>query len=224
MYPHLYKPLVDFIIALITSIILSPILLAVCILLLLTGEHQVFFRQPRLGLRNSKFKIWKYATMLKNSSQLGALSITVKNDPRVLPVGKILRKSKINEFPQIINVLTGDMSIVGPRPLVEETFDPYPDHVKAVIYKIKPGITGIGSIVFRHEERFFEKTNMTPNEFYASHIAPYKGDLEIWYQNHLSFRTDCIILFLTFWVLIVPESNLVYTVFKDLPAKPAELV
>jgi lipopolysaccharide/colanic/teichoic acid biosynthesis glycosyltransferase len=161
--------------------------------------------------------------MLKASPNLPGGLHTTKKDPRLMPMGGFLRKTKINELPQIINILKGDMSIVGPRPLVDKTFDPYPDYVKAKIYNVKPGLTGIGSIIFRDEERLLSETKMVVADYYALHIAPYKGELELWYQNHLSFTTDLLLIFLTAWVIIFPKSNLVYTVFKDLPLRPSYL-
>jgi lipopolysaccharide/colanic/teichoic acid biosynthesis glycosyltransferase len=125
--------------------------------------------------------------------------------------------TKINELPQLVNIFKGDMSIVGPRPLVDKTFDPYPDYVKENIYNVKPGLTGIGSIVFRDEERLLSECDMEMSEFYGKYIAPAKGDLEIWYQNHLSLWTDLMMIFLTAWVIVFPESNLLHKIFKDLP-------
>jgi lipopolysaccharide/colanic/teichoic acid biosynthesis glycosyltransferase len=116
MYIHFLKRLIDFILAIFALIILSPFLIPISIILLLTGEHEVFYLQKRVGYKNSRFKIWKFATMMKNSSKMGTGSLTLRNDPRVLPIGKFLRKTKINEYPQIINVLIGNMSFVGPRP------------------------------------------------------------------------------------------------------------
>jgi len=113
--------------------------------------------------------------------------------------------------------LLGDMSIVGPRPLVDKTFEPYPEHVKRVIYNVRPGLTGIGSIVFRDEERLLSESGMPMDVFYAQHIAPVKGELELWYQRHMSLRTDCLIIFLTAWVIVFPKSRLLHRVFKDLP-------
>lgn len=223
MYQHFFKRLIDFLLALIALAILSPILIPVVIGLLLTGEHYVFYFQKRIGYRNKTFNIWKFATMLKASPNLPGGLHTTKKDPRLMPMGSFLRKTKINELPQIINILKGDMSIIGPRPLVDKTFDPYPEHVKQNIYNIKPGLTGIGSIVFRDEERLLSETKMSASEFYAKHISPYKGELELWYQKHLSFYTDCMLVFLTGWVIVSPESNLVYRIFKDLPEKPDEL-
>ena len=198
-------------------------MIPVIIGLLLTGEHYVFYFQKRIGYKNKPFNIWKFATMLKASPSLAGGLHTTRKDPRVLPMGGFIRKTKINELPQVVNILKGDMSIVGPRPLVDKTFDPYPDHVKATIYNVKPGLTGIGSIVFRDEEGLLSNAGMPPHEFYAKHILPHKGELELWYQEHLSFYTDLMLIFLTAWIIVSPESNLVYTVFKDLPEKPAEL-
>ena len=153
MYQHLFKRIIDILLSLVALIILSPLLIPVCIGLLLTGEHYIFYFQKRIGYKNRDFYIWKFATMLKASPNLGTGLHTAKNDPRLMPLGGFLRKTKINELPQLINILIGDMSIIGPRPLVDKTFAPYPEHVKAVIYNVKPGLTGIGSIVFREDRK-----------------------------------------------------------------------
>ena len=223
MYTHFFKRIFDFILALIALIILSPFLIPISLILLLTGEHEVLYLQKRVGFKNSRFKIWKYATMMKNSSKMGTGSLTVRNDPRVLPIGKFLRQTKINELPQIINVLIGNISFVGPRHQMEVDFFKFPDHVQDVIYNSNPGITGIGSIIFRDEEKWISNAPVDKHVFYKEHIAPYKGELEIWYQNNLSFYTDFMLLFLTAWAIIAPESDLVYTVFNDLPVRPALL-
>lgn len=223
MYKHFFKRLIDFILSLLAIIILIPIWVPVCVALLLTGEHEVFYFQKRIGYKNRPFYIWKHATMLKNSENMKGGLHTTRNDPRVMPFGAFLRKTKLNELPQLINILKGDMSIVGPRPLVDKTYTPYPKHVQENIYNVNPGLTGIGSIVFRDEERLLSETPMPAAEFYAQHISPYKGELELWYQKHLSFYTDMMLIFLTAWVVIFPESVLPYKVFKDLPPKPSEL-
>ena len=144
---------------------------------------------------------------------------TTRRDPRILPMGGFLRKTKLNELPQLINILKGDMSVIGPRPLVDKTFAPYPEHVKAQIYNSKPGLSGIGSIIFRDEEKLLTETTMDKSEYYAQFISPYKGELELWYQKHLSFKTDILLIFLTVWVILSPESQLPFKVFKDLPKR-----
>lgn len=212
-----YKRLIDCALSFVALIVLSPLLIPICIALLLTGEHQVFYLQTRIGRYNKPFRIWKFATMLKNSENLPGGLYTTRGDARVLPLGRFLRLTKINELPQLLNILAGDMSIVGPRPLVEKTFYPYPLHIQERIYDVRPGLTGIGSIVFRDEERLLSESSQPPEQFYAEAIAPVKGELELWYQSHLSLRTDLLLIFLTAWVIVFPESNLVHAVFKDLP-------
>lgn len=218
MYSYI-KRFLDIVIALLAMIILSPILIPIIILLLLTGEHEVFFRQDRVGYHNKIFRIWKFATMLKNSPNMGHGDVTVRKDPRITPVGRFLRISKLNELPQIINILTGDMSLVGPRPLMKVGFDRYTDEMKEKVYQVKPGLTGIGSIVFRDEEMIITKSSLPPHETYRTMILPYKGALEIWYQHHISFYTDFMILFLTAWYIVFPNSNLVNKVFPSLPKR-----
>ena len=150
---------------------------------------------------------------------MGTGSITLRNDPRLLPLGKFLRKSKINELPQILNVLKGDMSLVGPRPLVDKTFTAYPEEIRYKVYDSIPGITGIGSVVFRDEEALISAATIPPHEFYEQVIAPYKGSLEIWYNQHKSFGVDGKILLLTAWAIVFPSGNLVNSFFPGLPTR-----
>jgi lipopolysaccharide/colanic/teichoic acid biosynthesis glycosyltransferase len=222
MYPYI-KRFFDFLLALLVLLVLSPLLIPIIIGLKLTGEGYIFYFQKRIGYKRKYFDIWKFATMLLDSPNLGTGSITLRNDSRITPMGGFLRRTKINELPQVINVLIGDLSIVGPRPLVDKTFNAYSDHVQNVIYDSKPGITGIGSIVFRDEENLISNAKIPPHEFYEKEIAPYKGALELWYQEHKSFYTDFMLIFLTAWVIIFSESKLTYKVFTDLPERPSSL-
>ena len=218
MYPVL-KRLLDILVALVILVVLSPLFIIIVIVLKFTGEGEVFYFQKRIGYRNRPFDIWKFATMLKNSPNIGTGLITLRNDPRVTWAGRFLRKSKLNELPQIINVLLGDMSLVGPRPLVQKTFDCYNDETRDRIYLSVPGITGIGSVIFRDEEQLVSSAPGDPHEFYRNVIAPYKGELELWYLENKSFWVDLVIMFLTLWVIVFPDSQLPYKVFKDLPRK-----
>jgi lipopolysaccharide/colanic/teichoic acid biosynthesis glycosyltransferase len=214
---QLVKRLIDLLIATIALILLSPVLIPSIIILLFTGEHTVFYFQKRVGYKNRFFDIWKFATMLKNSPNIGTGEITLRNDPRVTSFGKLLRITKINELPQIINVFKGDMSIVGPRPLMEVSVQLYPEEIRNKIYNCKPGMTGIGSLIFRDEEKMVSDA-ADPKAMYAK-IYPYKGRLEMWYQNHASLYTDFMIIFLTAWSILFPKNQLVGKVFKDLPAR-----
>jgi len=206
----------------ITILILSPILIPVIIGLKLTGEGYVFYKQERVGYENKPFLIWKFATMLKNSSKMPGGIMTTKNDPRITPMGGFLRKSKINELPQLFNIFFGHMSVVGPRPVMKVSFEAYPKEVQKVIYNVKPGLTGIGSIIFRDEEKLI--TDVKNNggdlwEFYKRKIYPFKGKLEIWYQNNKSFSLDIKLIFITAWVIFIPTSKLYKKWFKDLPKR-----
>ncbi len=210
------KRLFDFVMALLALTVLSPLLIPVIIGLLLTGEHYVFYFQERIGKGGKAFDIWKFATMLKNSPNIGTGTVTTRNDPRVLPMGKFLRKTKINELPQLINILIGNMSIIGPRPLVKKTYDLYAEDVKECISKVTPGLSGIGSVIFRDEEYYVSKAK-DPVEFARQYIQPQKGELEKWYYHNRSLYVDFMIIFLTCWVIVFPKNDLVYKVFKTLP-------
>lgn len=216
MYPAI-KRFFDILFSLILLIILLPLFLPITILLLLTGEHEVFYKQDRVGYKNKIFGIMKFATMLKNSPNMGSKDLTTRNDPRVTPMGRFLRKSKLNELPQLLNILFGDMSFVGPRPLMKSGFDRYSDEMKSKVYNVQPGLTGIGSIIFRDEELIITKSSLSPDECYRNVILPHKGALEIWYQQHRNFITDFMLLFLTAWYVVFSNSKLVYRIFPSLP-------
>ena len=210
----------DIIFSVLALILLLPLFILIVLLLLSTAEGQVLYFQERLGYKNKPFQIWKFATMLKNSLEIGSGSITLKDDFRVTKVGKFLRKTKINELPQIVNILKGDISFVGPRPLVQTTFQAYSEKIQTQIYNVKPGLTGIGSIIFRDEESLLSAIkDEDPHVYYQKVIAPYKGELELWYQNNLSLTVDFKILIVTAWVVVFPKSTLIYKWFKGLPSQ-----
>lgn len=220
------KRILDIVLALTVLILASPLLIPVVILLKLTGEGYIFYLQERVGYKNKLFPIYKFATMLKDSPNIGTGDITVKNDPRVTPMGPFLRKSKLNELPQIINVLKGDMSIVGPRPLMPVSFKMYKEEHAGKVYNSKPGITGIGSLIFRDEETMITKAmdnGIEGRVFYQNEIYPYKGKLEMWYQENKSIYTDVMIIFLTAWSILFSKTTLPFKIFRDLPEKPASL-
>jgi len=216
MYKFL-KRVVDLLIATISLVILSPFLIPVFLILLLTGDHEVFYLQERIGYKNMPFNIWKFVTMQKNSPNLGTGEITLRNDPRVTKFGRLLRITKINELPQIFNVMMGEMSIVGPRPLMPVSYQLYSEEVKEIIYNSRPGITGIGSLIFRDEEKILSEA-LDPRAMYLT-LYPYKGELELWYQQHASLITDFKIIFLTAWSIIFPGNKLADKFFPSLPPR-----
>ena len=155
------KRILDIALSVVALIVLAPLLLLVMVVLKFTGERQVFYRQERMGVNGSYFRIWKFVTMLKDSPKMDGGFNTKTNDPRVLPVGRFLRKTKINELPQLFNILLGEMSIVGPRPLVDKPYPPYSEEDKRIIYSVRPGLTGLGSVVFRDEERILTESPLS---------------------------------------------------------------
>src|SRR5690554_7525719 len=145
-------------------IILSPLLIPIMIGLKLTGEGYIWYKQERVGYKNKNFLIWKFATMLKDSPNMKGGVITTKKDPRITPMGGFLRKSKINELPQLINIFKGDMSVVGPRRLMRVSFETYPQDVQEAIYNVKPALTARGSTISRDEEELITQAKNTGAE------------------------------------------------------------
>ena len=219
---YLLKRTFDILTSGIAIVILSPLLIPVIIGLKLTGEGYILYKQERVGYKNKKFLILKFATMLKDSANMTGGIMTTNKDPRITPMGGFLRKSKINELPQLFNIFFGRMSIVGPRPVMKISFEAYPNEIQKVIYNVKPGLTGIGSIIFRDEEELITEVKNNGGdlwEFYKGKIYPFKGELEIWYQNHKSFVLDMKLIFLTVWVILAPKSKIYENWFKDLPKR-----
>ena len=206
----------------IAIIVLSPIFVIVALILRFTGEGEIFFMQDRVGKNGKTFKLFKFATMLKNSPKIGAGTITVKDDPRILPIGKILRKTKINELPQLLNIFLSDMSFIGPRPLTPTNFDLYSKETQKAVGRVKPGLSGIGSVIFRNEESMMGGDNGSLT-FYQNYIAPYKGSLEFWFVSERNLKVYFITIFLTIWIVIFPQSTIIWRVFKDLPKPPPKL-
>lgn len=208
----------DIILSTSALLVLVPLLLPIVVVLRLTGEGEIFYLQTRLGKELVKFKVIKFATMLKNSPNMGPGNITLLNDPRVLPFGKWLRKTKINELPQLINVVKGEMSIIGPRPQTEQCFNAFSERHKADISQMKPGLAGVGSIVFRDEEALLQGGSAL--EDYDAKIGPYKGELEAWYLNRQKLSVYIGLIFVTVWVILFPKSQLIWRLFKTIPKPP----
>ena len=216
------KRLFDLFFSTIAFIFLFPILLPIIVLLKFTSEGEIFYLQDRIGHKNKPFKIFKFATMLKNSSKMQGGYITVKNDPRLTFLGGFLRKSKINELPQLLNIIFGSMSVVGPRPVMKVSFESYPKNIQNSLYNVKPGLTGIGSIVFRDEEDLITSVKNGGGDiwdFYKNKIYPHKGNLELWYQKNRSFFLDVQIIFLTACIVLFPDNKIYLKLFKDLPTR-----
>ena len=217
------KRFLDVVLSFLSLVVLAPFLLPVIVILRFTGEGEVFYIQERVGRGGNSFGLYKFATMLKNSPNIGAGEITVRGDPRVLPFGRFLRKTKLNELPQLWNIFIGDMSLVGPRPMVPNTYVHYPEEARNKLNKIRPGLTGIGSIAFRDEERYLADRD-DPMEFYREHIVPYKSALEVWFVENNTLWTYIKIILVTAWVLAVPSSKILFKAFDGIPSLPDSLI
>ncbi len=220
------KRLIDVVLVSVGLLAISPILLLTVLVLLLTGEGEVLYRQMRVGRDRRLFPMLKFATMLKDSASMPGGTITVRGDPRITPVGRVLRLTKINELPQLLNILRGEMSLVGPRPLVPASFAKYSMPVQEVITSLKPGLTGIGSLIFRDEELLVtEVKNLggDPRDYYRDYIYPYKGELELWYASHRSTWVDIALIVLTILKVFLPDSEVAFRIFPSLPKKPSQL-
>jgi len=213
----------DIVLASAALLVLAPLLLPITLILRFTGEGEVFYVQQRVGKNREFFGLYKFATMLKNSPNMSTGTVTVKDDPRVLPVGRFLRKTKLNELPQLFNVLKGDMSIIGPRPQTRRCFDAFPKESQEQIVKVPPGLSGIGSIFFRDEESLVHASR-SPDSFYDDVVMPYKGLLEEWYVSNQSIWIYVSAIFVTAWVVLFPRSRIAWKVFSGLPEVPPELV
>ena len=203
-------------------LVLFPLLVPIMLVLKFSGEGEIFFFQHRIGKGGEVFKLYKFATMLKDSPNIGTGTVTMKSDPRVIPVGKFLRKTKINELPQLLNIFLGDMSVVGPRPLTQQTFEFYSWSTQEIIKQVRPGLSGIGSIIFRGEEEIMHGA-LASVDFYDSVIAPYKGALEEWFVLNKGPHIYFLAIFMTVWAVIIPSTKMAWKIFRDLPEPPTEL-
>ncbi len=226
MFYQTFKRVCDVTVATAVLVVTAPLFVPLVIGLRLTGEGEVFYRQTRVGYRRNRFGILKFATMLKNSPSLGTGDITLRNDPRITPLGGFLRRSKLNELPQVLNVVSGDLSLVGPRPLMPVSFEMYTSEVQEVVYDSRPGITGLGSLVYRDEESLVTAATdagIDARRFYREAIYPYKGDLELYYRRERGFWTDLKILVGTAVSVIAPELDVAAWLFPDMPTRPDAL-
>lgn len=212
----------DILLSGIAILILLPFMIPIIIALKFTGEHDIFYFQERIGKDHKPFKVIKFATMMRNSSQMPGGLITMENDPRVLPMGKFLRRTKINELPQLLNIFVGQMSIIGYRPFVPEHFALYSDEVQAQLIKSTPGLSGIGSVFFHSEEEILHSVE-DPNYFHDNVITPYKGDLECWYIQNKNFFNYIKLIICTIIIIIFPNNKKWKMWFNDLPEVPENL-
>lgn len=181
------KRIFDIVASLCGLIILSPMLIIVAICIKLDSKGPVFFKQKRVGKNKRIFEIYKFRTMVTDAEKLGK-QITVGNDSRITRVGKFIRKCKLDEFPQLINVLKGEMSLVGPRPEVPRYVELYDEYEEQILL-VQPGITDYASIEFRNENEILGNSS-NPEETYIEEIMPTKIELNMKYIRNISLIED----------------------------------
>lgn len=211
----------DILFSLIAIIVLLPFMIPIMIGLKLTGEHDIFYKQMRVGKGGKEFGLLKFATMLRNSPNLPGGLFTAENDPRMLPMGKFLRKTKINELPQLLNILSGQMSVIGYRPQVRKQYNFFPAEDQEIMKTDVPGLSGLGAVVFRDEEDMLRKVD-DHEIFYEKVISPYKSKLECWYIKNKSLGNYFKLIWLTVKAVIRPGDQS-WKKLKNLPEMPEEL-
>ena len=185
----------DFVVALAALLILCPIFLLVGVLVAFTSRGPLLYKQKRVGLDGRLFEIFKFRTMCVGADKKGP-SVTSADDVRITPVGRWLRVSKLDEIPQLLNVLVGDMSLVGPRPQVPQFVEHFDPNMRELVLRVRPGITGPTAIRFRHEEQLL--ANQPDREtYYIRKILPVKLEMDVEYVENRSMRGDVQILFAT---------------------------
>lgn len=212
----------DILLAALGLLITLPIFILVIPLLRLTGEGDVFYRQTRIGMNGREFGLLKFATMLRNSANIGSGELTLPNDQRVLPVGRLLRKTKLNELPQLINILSGDLSVVGPRPQTPHYFGAFLPGHQNFVASVRPGLSGVGSVIFRDEEQIFARVS-DPVAFDHQVIMPYKGEIESWFVAHRSVALYFELILATVAVVAFPGAKLHRRLLARIPQPPADL-
>ncbi|MDD5015726.1 MAG: sugar transferase [Atribacterota bacterium] len=197
------KRLFDLFCSLVCLCVFSPLLIIITLLIKLEDHGPVFYRGVRVGLGRQFFRIFKFRTMVVNAEKLGGLS-TADDDPRITKIGKFIRKFKLDELPQLINVLKGEMSFVGPRPEVQHYVNMFTEEEK-VILSVRPGITDWASL-WNSDEGAILKGSMDPDKDYMEKIRPEKIRLQLKYVRERSFWIDLKIIFQTLWTVIGKES------------------
>lgn len=190
------KRLFDLAIVIPSLVILSPLLLIVAVCVKLDSSGPALFRQRRVGRGGRVFQILKFRTMVAGDDARGP-HFTVSSDPRITRMGRWLRRYKLDELPQLMNVLAGEMSLVGPRPQVETIVEHYPAEVHHIVFSVRPGITDPATIRFRHEEQLLSRVT-DPAKYHIQSVLPHKLQMYVEYVRRQSLRSDVRILLQTF--------------------------
>ncbi len=198
LYNRFFKRIVGLVLAVILLAILWPIYLLISLAIAIEDGTPVFYRPQRGGYHNKPFRIFKFRTMVKNADKIGG-GTTALNDPRITKVGNFLRKTKMDEFPQLFNIICGNMSFIGPRPELLKYTDRYEGEEK-LIFEVRPGITDFSSIEFINLDEIVGQGNA--DEMYEKYVLKKKNALRIKYTKEVSFTTDAKLFFLTIWDVV----------------------
>jgi lipopolysaccharide/colanic/teichoic acid biosynthesis glycosyltransferase len=207
-YAQTGKRMFDCVAAAIGLLLLFPVLLALSLLVKFSSPGPVLYRQERVGRGGKLFRIAKFRSMIEHADK-GGLAITSAGDPRVTAVGGFLRRLKLDELPQLWNVLKGEMSLVGPRPEVPYYVESYSDSQRRVL-AVRPGITDPGSILYRHEEQVLGD-QPDPDRYYREVVLPDKLNLNLEYISNISFSYDLSLLLRTTGCIVLPKGWLTRT-------------
>ena len=197
----------DLLFSMLGILALLPLFIPICAILRLTGEGKILYIQQRVGQNRKLFGLVKFATMLEDSPNMGSGDITIRNDPRILPLGRFLRKTKINELPQLFNIFKGDMTFVGFRPHTQNALKHFDDAQIKVVTKLKPGLTGYGSLEFSDEESLLPDDPDEAIKFYKSVIVPRKVFLEEKWIKDRSIKVYFLIIFSTIFKVLLSKKR-----------------
>lgn len=192
------KRLFDVMVSLVGILILAPLMLAISVIIKFRSVGPILYKQQRVGWHEALFNVYKFRTMVDKADTMGS-SVTTGIDPRITPVGRFLRKTKLDELPQLFNVLKGEMSFVGPRPDTPDIIAKYTPEMRE-IFAARPGITSVATLHFRDEEDILARVT-EPDKFYKEIVVPLKVELAMEHVRKNSFWFDLSILCQTFWVL-----------------------
>ena len=193
------KRFLDVILSALVLVILLPLFIIISIIIACESRGGVIYAQTRVGRYNKDFKLLKFRTMYTGSDQKGLITVG-EHDSRITPFGYFLRKSKMDEFPQLLNIIKGDMSIVGPRPEVRHYVDMYTEEQMKVL-SVRPGLTDFASLVYIDENKLLEDQE-NPEEFYIKEMMPRKLELNLKYIEQQSVKTDAILIFKTLKAIV----------------------
>ena len=206
LYNRFFKHLIDFILAAILAIILLPFYLIITLLVASEDGFPVLYKPQRGGYHDKPFRIFKFRTMVKNADKIGG-GTTALNDPRITKVGNFLRKTKLDETPQLFNILNGTMSFIGPRPELLQYTSKYEGDEK-LIFEVRPGITDFSSVEFINLDEIVGSGNA--DEMYEKYLLKRKNELRVKYAREVSFGTDVKLFFVTVWGVIKKALKFIF--------------